>query len=90
MERLQTGAEPGCQRCQRAATLPYSRILTDMRSRQDASSPHRTVAHREQLLGFPGQLEERIQIEQKSLKTAFLGGFTCLLVSVLPRTLQTY
>lgn len=73
-EGLQTGAEPGCQRCQRAATLPYSKILTDMRRRQDASGPHGTVAHREQLLGFPGQLEDRVQTEQKSLQTAFLGG----------------
>lgn len=33
-------------------------ILTDIRSGQDVGRPHRTVPHREQLLGFPGQLED--------------------------------
>lgn len=34
-----------------------TQILTDEGSGQDASSPHRTVTHREQLLGLPGQLK---------------------------------
>lgn len=68
MEGLMEGLQALPQSCNTAA------ILTDMRSRQDASSPHRTVAHREQLLGLTGQLEGRIQIDQDGLKTAFLGG----------------
>lgn len=45
-----------------------------MRRRQDASGPHWTVAHREQLLGFPGQLEDRVQSEQKFTNSVSGGG----------------
>lgn len=34
------------------------KILTDIRSGQDAGSPHGTMTHREQLLGFTGQLKD--------------------------------
>lgn len=32
-------------------------VLTDLRSREDASGSNRPVAHREQLLGFPTDLQ---------------------------------
>lgn len=49
------------------------KVLTDMRSGQDASSPHWTVTHREQLLGFTGQLKDKIWTVHMRDETFWVG-----------------